>query len=82
MTSRFPITADHKKIKPRVQLALVAFGIIVVWGFVLPWFSRQPNVSSWNQRLEEKKIDASALYYAELEYEPEQVLPMWPKTED
>lgn len=50
-----------------LQLAACVAGVTIVWCFVLPLLSRQPTIERRLDWLASEQIDASAMYYTELE---------------
>ncbi len=48
-------------------LALSGLALALVWGVALPWLSARPAVRDRLRFLDAKGIDASAMYYTELE---------------
>lgn len=51
----------------RVILAGIVIGVGVVWLFILPWIAKHPDFARYSESLESRHIDASAMYYSELE---------------
>jgi hypothetical protein len=49
------------------RLALAAAIILLNWLVVLPAISKQPTIASYLKRMDDKGIDASAMFYTELE---------------
>ncbi|MGB7325287.1 MAG: hypothetical protein WBD31_10490 [Rubripirellula sp.] len=53
--------------KPAIKLASCVLAIAVIWLVVLPWIGRRAVVSERIDWLDSKGIDASAMYYTELD---------------
>jgi hypothetical protein len=49
------------------RLALATAIILFSWLVVLPTISKQPTIASYLKRMDDKGIDASAMFYTELE---------------
>lgn len=77
------MTMESRQIRKKrghgiVQLAFIIWGVLMMWGVALPGLSRTQCLQSWHQRLEKQNVDASALYYADLEdFEPKLLLPLF-----
>lgn len=50
----------------RARLAVAAGLLAIGWLFLLPWVARRPAVESHLRFLDQRGIDASALYYTDL----------------
>jgi len=48
----------------------IAIGVSTIWLIVLPWISRWESVEQHIHLLEMRRIDASAMFYSELEDRP------------
>lgn len=55
------------KITPVQRLVIAITTIAAVWLIVLPWVGRHETVRDHIQFLDERDIDASAMYYTELD---------------
>ena len=56
-----------EKNRSRLALTLASTAVAVVWCVVLPWVSNSPSVQQRIQFLDERGIDASAMFYTELD---------------
>jgi hypothetical protein len=56
------------------RLIAIAITASLVWLVVLPWIARWEVVERHLQLLEERQIDASAMFYTELEARPAQAI--------
>ncbi|MFY9256693.1 MAG: hypothetical protein WAO83_24780 [Fuerstiella sp.] len=56
-----------EKNRSRLALTLASTAVAVVWCVVLPWVSNRPSVQQRIQFLDERGIDASAMFYTELD---------------
>jgi hypothetical protein len=50
-----------------IKLAIACSVLLIVWLVLLPWLAAQPSVESRLDFLDQNGIDASAMYYTELE---------------
>lgn len=58
-----------KTTRRRTRSLVIACGVIViVWGGLLPWLSRTDVAQARLRSLDERQIDASALFYTDLDY--------------
>lgn len=49
------------------QLAACCGIVAVIWLYALPWWAQQPGMAAHLQSLEDQGIDASAMFYTELD---------------
>lgn len=52
------------------RLAVLAASLLFIWFFIFriaPWFDQRPSIEPIVDFIEERGIDASALYYTEIE---------------
>ena len=56
-----------EKNRSRLALTLASTAVAVVCCVVLPWVSNRPSVQQRIQFLDERGIDASAMFYTELD---------------
>ena len=56
------------------HLIQCAIGVLLIWLVVLPWLGRWGPVERHLQLLEERRIDASVMFYTELEAWPPDLL--------
>ena len=54
-------------VKGWAALSLCIATIAIVWMLILPWIGEQQSVKSNIEHLKQRGIDASALYYTDLE---------------
>jgi len=59
---------DKRRRQGPVGLALCAFGIVAVWGWVLPAIGSLASISEAIQRTEGQGINAGAIYYTDVFY--------------
>jgi hypothetical protein len=50
-----------------IRLAMWVVPVAILWLLVLPWLARRPVVADHIQWLDDHDVDASAMYYTELE---------------
>jgi hypothetical protein len=50
-----------------IRLVMWVVPVAILWLLVLPWLARRPVVADHIQWLDEHDVDASAMYYTELE---------------
>ncbi len=58
---------ETSKVKGWASLCLCVATIAILWLAVLPWIGEQQSVKSDIEHLKQRGIDASALYYTDLE---------------
>lgn len=56
-----------KNLKQTLVLLLIAGTASAVWGWGLPLLGKQQQLAQYNQWLERRDIDPSAMFYTELE---------------
>ncbi len=60
-----------EKLRGRFGLAAAGLVVWVIWIVVLPAFASRPAMSKYLDRMDQAGIDASAMFYTELEMMPE-----------
>ena len=60
----------NERFKRYLGLISIAFAASAVWLVVLPWIGRWESVENHLKLLESRRIDASAMFYTELEDRP------------
>ena len=61
------ISSDLTRPRGLRQLAACCGIVAVVWLYALPWWAQQPGMAAHLQSLEDQGIDASAMFYTELD---------------
>lgn len=60
------IDIEQKRVGVWQLIAAVTI-IVLLWCFFLPWYAQQPAIKNHLQFLDERGIDASAMFYTELD---------------
>ena len=63
--STLPVACDRRT--GLIRLASIALVTAAIWLIVLPRLAEFPPVARWLKRLDDHKVDPSAMYYTEVE---------------